>query len=203
MGATRRPAATPMASGRRQDRASKRPCLFPAVPALPVVARPPVRRRPRARPRCCRAAGRLDWKRSRMTSVPPFWQCCLDAFRAELTPQQFNTWIRPLAVAPDDAGYRVLAPNRFVLQWVKERFAPRIEQLAEAAEGRAIAISLGVAQPQLEPARPLAAPSAPPAVARPVLERQAEPRAISPVAAPTIAPPAPMPSRRHDTTSLN
>ncbi len=34
----------------------------------------------------------------RMSGGPLFWQRCLDAFREELTPQQFNTWIRPLAL---------------------------------------------------------------------------------------------------------
>ena len=78
-----------------------------------------------------------------MSPVPPFWQRCLAAFRKELTPQQFNTWIRPLAIEGVDGGYRLLAPNRFVLQWVKERFAERIGELA-VAEGEAIPITLGV-----------------------------------------------------------
>ena len=69
-----------------------------------------------------------------MSPVPLFWQRCLAVFREELTPQQFNTWIRPLAIEGGDGGYRLLAPNRFVLQWVKERFADRIGELA-AAEG--------------------------------------------------------------------
>jgi len=138
-----------------------------------------------------------------MTSVPAFWQSCLDVFRAELTPQQFNTWIRPLAVARDDAGYRVLAPNRFVLQWVKERFAPRIEQLAEAAEGHAIAISLGVAAPSAEPP-PLTKP-VPSAAPRPVIGRESEPRILAPAVSAPVFPVAatPTPARRHDPTSLN
>ena len=57
-----------------------------------------------------------------MSVAPLFWQRCLDAFREELTPQQFNTWIRPLALESAGGGYRLLAQNRFVLQWVKERF---------------------------------------------------------------------------------
>ena len=61
-----------------------------------------------------------------MSADPLFWQRCLDAFRAELTPQQFNTWIRPLALESAGSGYRLLAQNRFVLQWVKDRFLARI-----------------------------------------------------------------------------
>jgi len=117
-----------------------------------------------------------------MSSSPIFWQRCIAAFREELTPQQFNTWIRPLAIEGADEGYRLLAPNRFVLQWVKERFAERIGELAAAAEGHPVPITLAV--------------------------RDALPESVpQPVAptAPTPAPPpaAPTPVRRHEQTSLN
>ncbi|MEP7180790.1 MAG: chromosomal replication initiator protein DnaA [Betaproteobacteria bacterium] len=122
-----------------------------------------------------------------MTAVPIFWQRCLDAFRDELTPQQFATWIKPLAVEPAGDGYRVLAPNRFVLQWVKERFADRIGQLAAAAEGRVVPLSLGVT----------AADSPRPREAIPAGDAPAR------AAVPTVPPvAAPLP-RRHDPTSLN
>ena len=61
-----------------------------------------------------------------------FWLACLSQFEKDLPSQQFNTWIRPLKVESAAAGsgeFRLRAPNRFVLQWVKERFAPRIEAM--------------------------------------------------------------------------
>jgi len=61
-----------------------------------------------------------------------FWLSCLSRFEKELPAQQFNTWIRPLTVDPAETPsgeVRLRAPNRFVLQWVKERFAPRIEAM--------------------------------------------------------------------------
>jgi chromosomal replication initiator protein len=61
-----------------------------------------------------------------------FWASCLSRFEKELPAQQFNTWIRPLkldASAAPSGELRLLAPNRFVLQWVKDRFAPRIEAM--------------------------------------------------------------------------
>ncbi|HET7763887.1 MAG TPA: chromosomal replication initiator protein DnaA [Burkholderiales bacterium] len=61
-----------------------------------------------------------------------FWASCLSRLEKELPAQQFNTWIRPLkldASAAPSGELRLLAPNRFVLQWVKERFTPRIEAL--------------------------------------------------------------------------
>jgi len=126
-----------------------------------------------------------------MTLVPVFWQRCLDAFREELTPQQFNTWIKPLAVESDGDGYRLLAPNRFVLQWVKERFADRIAQLALGTEGRAVPIALGVADVTPEEARARPSPAA---------------NAVPPYAPlpPLLKPPASIAiPRRNDQTSLN
>ena len=61
-----------------------------------------------------------------------FWLSCLSRFEKELPAQQFNTWIRPLKVdpaTPHSGEVRLRAPNRFVLQWVKERFAQRIEAM--------------------------------------------------------------------------
>ena len=81
-----------------------------------------------------------------MSADPLFWQRCLDAFRAELTPQQFNTWIRPLALESAGTGYRLLAQNRFVLQWVKERFLARISELAAESEGRPVPIALAITE---------------------------------------------------------
>ena len=78
-------------------------------------------------------------------STPSFWANCLDAFRHELTPQQFNTWIRPLRLELAGDGLLLIAPNRFVLQWVKERFAARIEELATLATGRPLRLALTVA----------------------------------------------------------
>ncbi len=59
-----------------------------------------------------------------------FWSICLGRFEQELSAQQFNTWIKPLRFETHNGAYRLLAPNRFVQQWVKDRFLQRIELLA-------------------------------------------------------------------------
>jgi len=59
-----------------------------------------------------------------------FWQGCLERFRQELSAQQFNTWIRPIQFKSENGSIQLIAPNRFVQQWVKEKFLTRIEQLA-------------------------------------------------------------------------
>ncbi|HNN07831.1 MAG: chromosomal replication initiator protein DnaA [Rhodocyclaceae bacterium] len=64
-----------------------------------------------------------------------FWNSCLSQFEQELPQQQFNTWIRPLRLEGEDNagdGLRLVAPNGFILKWVKEKYASRIEELARA-----------------------------------------------------------------------
>lgn len=45
--------------------------------------------------------------------------------------QQFNTWVRPLQAVADGPVLRLLAPNRFVLEWVSENVLPRLSELCE------------------------------------------------------------------------
>ncbi len=97
-----------------------------------------------------------------LPSIPPpaAWAACLSAFERELTPQQFVTWIQPLSCVDDGNGLTLVAPNRFVLQWVKERFGTRIVALATAAVGSPVAVDYTVADadaPSRTPASPPAA----------------------------------------------
>ena len=59
-----------------------------------------------------------------------FWSTCLGRFEKELSAQQFNTWIKPLEHKVQDGTLLILAPNRFVQQWVKDRFLSKIVGLA-------------------------------------------------------------------------
>ena len=59
------------------------------------------------------------------------WHQCLDRLQAELPSQQFNMWIRPLQVEVEGLQMRLLAPNRFVLDWVNEKFLARITELTK------------------------------------------------------------------------
>ena len=59
-----------------------------------------------------------------------FWLTCLSRFEQELSAQQFNTWIKPLQAEIGENALRILAPNKFVQQWVKERFLSKIESIA-------------------------------------------------------------------------
>ncbi|MBI3897549.1 MAG: chromosomal replication initiator protein DnaA [Gammaproteobacteria bacterium] len=66
---------------------------------------------------------------SAVTTQTTVWDKCLERLEEELSPQQFNTWIRPLQPVYEGDGVRLLAPNRFVMEWVRERFVVRIGEL--------------------------------------------------------------------------
>ena len=61
------------------------------------------------------------------------WQWCLGRLEDELPPQQFNTWIKPLQANASEGGVTLAAPNRFIRDFVEERYAVLIaEVLAES-----------------------------------------------------------------------
>jgi chromosomal replication initiator protein len=88
------------------------------------------------------------------------WDACLRRLEQELPAQQFNTWIRPLAPEAGEAADTLIlaAPNRFVLELVRERFAARIERLAAEASGRELGLRLVLARVPETPARVAPAP---------------------------------------------
>ena len=55
------------------------------------------------------------------------WQQCLELLQDEFPSQQFNTWLRPLQSRDDDGALVLLAPNRFVRDWVSQKYLGRIE----------------------------------------------------------------------------
>lgn len=57
------------------------------------------------------------------------WQECIALLQDELPAQQFNTWIRPLQAESKGTAIHVLAPNRFVLDWVNDKFINRINEI--------------------------------------------------------------------------
>jgi chromosomal replication initiator protein len=88
------------------------------------------------------------------------WDACLRRLEQELPAQQFNTWIRPLAPEQGSAADTLVltAPNRFVLELVRERFASRIERLAAETCGHALGVRLVLARGAEATVRPPAAP---------------------------------------------
>ncbi len=72
------------------------------------------------------------------------WNNCLLQLQSELPEQQFNTWLRPLKVDTAVTGMLCLvAPNRFVLDWVKDKFLSRINELVTQAGLSHVEIKVG------------------------------------------------------------
>lgn len=75
------------------------------------------------------------------------WKLCASSLQDELPPQQFNTWIRPLQIdaSAETGQLRLLAPNRFVCDWVNEKFLHRIRELVEDFQsGQALSVEVGI-----------------------------------------------------------
>ncbi|MDN3638001.1 chromosomal replication initiator protein DnaA [Simiduia curdlanivorans] len=76
------------------------------------------------------------------------WNHCITSLQSELSPEQFNTWIRPLQLDSQALANEIslLAPNQFIKSWVSDKFMSRIVELvAEAGATRETKVVLGVA----------------------------------------------------------
>ncbi len=85
------------------------------------------------------------------------WQHCLRLLEAELSDQEMNTWIRPLQPVEEMNTLHLYAPNRFVLDWVRENFLHRIgEILLEVTGNPSFKALLEVGTPKVRQApRPM------------------------------------------------
>jgi chromosomal replication initiator protein len=83
------------------------------------------------------------------------WAQCVGALESELPEQQFNTWVRPLQPVESDGTLRLLAPNRFVVDWVREHLLLRIGELLRACGTLepAVTVEVGSRAPLAAPAR--------------------------------------------------
>lgn len=108
-----------------------------------------------------------------MPAENTLWNRCVRDLRAELPEQQFNTWIRPLQAVEDGGRLKLLAPNRFVVDWLQEHYIERILELVSSSGGNTEVIvevgsrqgGPGPAEPAISP-RPDVRPSLPPVPSR-------------------------------------
>ncbi len=72
------------------------------------------------------------------------WDKCLSRLEKDLSPQQFNTWVRPLQARFKDNEIILLAPNQFVLDWVKDKYFNNIEALINNYSDENISVLLDI-----------------------------------------------------------
>jgi chromosomal replication initiator protein len=101
------------------------------------------------------------------------WNRCIRNLQAELPEQQFNTWIRPLQAVEEGDVLRLLAPNKFVVDWLTEHYAARILEIVnDTGSETDVVIEVGsrdggLASPAgLRPPGPGAEAAAPPVESR-------------------------------------
>ncbi len=96
--------------------------------------------------------------------VDTLWKSCLSSLQNELPAQQFNTWIRPLQIESTTSGQelRLLAPNRFICDWVNEKFLHRIKELVGQYNPQPMSVVVASSSKPLTPsysAQPVSAPA--------------------------------------------
>ena len=83
------------------------------------------------------------------------WQHCLSRLGGDIPQQQFNTWIRPLEAQWQDSGLLLAAPNRFIRDFVSDKYASQITAyLLEIVSPPAANVSVTVAGPSAPSAFP-------------------------------------------------
>jgi chromosomal replication initiator protein len=92
-----------------------------------------------------------------------FWTHCLRHFQSAIPAQQFKTWIQPLSAEFDGKTVHIAAPNRFVLEWVRDKYLRDIQQLSSEFLDKSVGINmtLAVRQAQVPPPAPAPAIEAP------------------------------------------
>ena len=81
---------------------------------------------------------------ARLHAQSTLWNHCIRELKAELPEQQFNTWIRPLQAIEDDRTLTLLAPNRFVVDWLKQHHFERISELVKVGgHPHAVVVEVG------------------------------------------------------------
>ncbi len=79
-----------------------------------------------------------------LSAESTLWNQCIRVLQAELPEQQFNTWIRPLQAVDDTGVLRLLAPNRFVIDWVQQHHMERILELVDDhGRGTEVVVEVG------------------------------------------------------------
>lgn len=89
------------------------------------------------------------------------WEKCLNSLESEFPSQQFNTWIRPLQAEFANGQLVLFAPNRFVQDWIVEKFLSRIKELvAKYCDNQAVSVHLEIGNKRGDNLKPLdAAPA--------------------------------------------
>lgn len=73
------------------------------------------------------------------------WSRCVEHLEDELGDQEFSTWIRPLQADENSSEIKLFAPNKFVLDWVKNHYQKQISDiLTKLSKGQITQVTIGI-----------------------------------------------------------
>ena len=90
-----------------------------------------------------------------------FWTHCLRHFQSAIPAQQFKTWIQPLNAEFDGKTIHIAAPNRFVLEWVRDKYLRDIQRLSSEFLDKNVGINMTLTVRQSQAPAPSVAPEVP------------------------------------------
>ena len=120
------------------------------------------------------------------------WQSCLDRLQQDLPTQQYGMWLRPLVADLHNNVLTLYAPNRFVLDWVRDKYMGMISDLLnEFAGTNQLSLKVDVITNRVERKQAPVYHAPPPQVQRTIREVQ-KPVDLPPPVAPVVEAPAPV-----------
>lgn len=89
------------------------------------------------------------------------WTNCLAKLENEISAADFSTWIRPLQALETENQIRLLAPNRFVLDWVKQHHLKKLEEVIYDFSNGALSLQLEIGSKESAPVKIINKPTSP------------------------------------------
>ena len=113
------------------------------------------------------AASRPSTSAEATTADSGLWARCVRALEEELPGEQFNTCVRPLQAVESSGSLKLLAPNRFAVDWVNSHLLSRLGEIVRRfVEGDAPIVTVEVGSRPVDNIRPADVEAHPP-VTRP------------------------------------
>ena len=72
------------------------------------------------------------------------WDDCLVRLEQEESAEQFNMWLKPLQASLDGEVFSLFAPNRFILDFVNDRYLKRIDELLLEVSGKSYPVKVTI-----------------------------------------------------------
>lgn len=94
------------------------------------------------------------------------WTNCLTKLENEISATDFSTWIRPLHALETETQIRLLAPNRFVLDWVKQHHFKKLEEVINDFSNGKLSLQLEIGSKESAPVKTINTPTSPAAPAK-------------------------------------